>query len=295
MVQSSSRAITPYTPFSGHRVDLGPEAATPEPENPLLQYATGLPAQRPKLDSEGKPLVDEDTGEVLMDQIYYTGFFTEAGKDKALDEAMRLVKAADVSITHGNGDIKKHWAMPKPSVFLCAAGIATARNTGGKLGMVHVWRTKKNSKRGESVLYAQVMIKQLLPHYSKPFVFTVKSTQTTDALKAMTRQYKVLQRVHEIMQRTGNDMELPLWAYSLPLAASKAQETRGQEGSQRAIYPLISLVPDEITDAYLQRHEVPLEYVDMLKEATTHSIEWATSLTERITNGVEPHEPWQQE
>ena len=287
--------VVKYIPFGGNKVNLGPEAMTPEPEYPLLQYATGLPAQRPKLDSEGKALIDEDTGEVLMDQIYYTGFFTEVGKDKVLDDTMTQGGAPSVLITHGGGEVKRHWALMKPAVFLCANGIATARNTGGQMGMVHVWRTKRNSTASESVLYVQMIVRQLLPHYTKPFVFTVKSTQTTDALKAMTKQYKVLRRAHEALQRNGGDMDLPLWAYSLPLAASKQQEMRTGAKGQKAIYPMISLTPDEIPDAYLQRHEIPLEYVDLLKAATEKAVEWATALTERIASGVEPHEPWQQE
>lgn len=55
-------------------MDLGEDAMVPAPEYPLLQYATGLPAQRPKLDAQGSPQYDGETGEALMDNLYYAGF-----------------------------------------------------------------------------------------------------------------------------------------------------------------------------------------------------------------------------
>jgi hypothetical protein len=57
---------------------------------------------------------------------------------------------------------------------------------------------------------------------------------------------------------------------------------------------MISGIPEEITPAYLQRHEVSLEYIDHFRKITENTVEWATGLTQRIASGAEPHEPWQQ-
>jgi hypothetical protein len=283
-----------YVPFGGADVILGDEATTPTPEYPLLQYATGLPAQRPKLNSEGRQEYDEDTGEALMDNLYYAGFFTACDKDKELDAAMQKRGMPWIDIVHGNGEVVRHWMIERPLLFLLAMGIPSNATSNGSYGMVYQWRAKRNSTKSETVLYAQVIIRQLLPDYQKPFVFTMKSTQTADALNAMRKQYKVLARAHDEMRRLGKDIALPLWAYSILFGASKKQEQRGQEGASKTIFPMLCGVPDEITPAYLQKHEVPLEYVDHLREATLHAVEWSQALSERIASGVETQEPWKQ-
>lgn len=292
---NANKDVSVYVPFGGADVVLGEGAVVPASENPLLQYATGLPAQRPKLDAQGNPVIDEDTGEILMDNLYYAGFFAACDKDKELDAAMRAHNIPWLNIAHGSGEVVKHWAIEKPALFLIAKGVPNNANGEGKLGMVYMWRQKRNSTKNETVLYVQVIIRQLLPDYTKPFVFTVKSTQTNDALNAMRRQYKVLGKAREELQRHGRDMALPLWAYSALFGASKKQDQRGGgEGPSRMIFPMISGIPDEITAAYLQRHEVPLEFVDHFRECTENAVEWAQGLTQRIASGVESHEPWKQ-
>jgi hypothetical protein len=291
----SSNSKDTYVPFGGANVELGEDAMVPAPEYPLLQYATGLPAQRPKLDAQGHQEYDEDSGEALMDNLYYAGFFTACDKDKELDAAMQKRGMPWIDIVHGNGEVVRHWMIEKPALFLMAKGIPSNGTSLGKYGMVYMWRAKRNSTKSETILYAQVIIRQLLPDYSKPFVFTMKSTQTADALSAMRRQYKVLARAHEELRRADRDMALPLWSYSALFGASKKQEQRGQEGASKTIFPMISGIPDEIAPTYLQRHEVPLDYIEHFREVTEHTIEWATSLTQRIASGAEPpHEPWQQ-
>lgn len=290
-INTSNKAAV-YVPFGGVQVDLGEEATVPASEYPLLQYATGLPAQRPKLDAQGSPQIDEETGEALMDNLYYAGFFTACSKDKDVDEAMQKHHIPWIDIVHGNGEVVRHWMLDRPALFIMAKGIPTNATSQGQYGMVYMWRQKRNSTKSETVLYVQVIIRQLLPDYDKPFVFTMKSTQTVDALNAMRRQYKVLAKVHEELRRAGRDMALPLWSYSALFGASKKQEQRGQEGASKTIFPMISGIPDEVTLAYLQRHEVPLEYADHFREVTDHAVEWATALTQRITAGVESQEPW---
>ncbi len=292
--QSQEKGIVPYVPFGGKRVDLGGEAVTPAPEHPLLQYATGLPAQRPKMDAQGFALYDEN-GEPEVENLFYAGFFTEHGKDKDLDKAMSDARAPLISIIHGSGEVVQHWGIAKPVVYLIANGVPTNSGTGGKLGMVYLWRQKQNNpSTRESVLYAQLVLKALLPFgFSKPFIFTVKSTQTTDALTAFSKQYKVLQRVHQELQRYNADMDLSLGPDSLPLGPARKPEVRGSGATAKNIVPLISLIPDELPLTYLQRHEVPLEYVEVLRPLTQASIEWAMSLSARIESGAEPHEAWQ--
>src|SRR5215467_9903597 len=113
---SNSKDLNTYVPFGGVDVNLGKEAVMPAPEYPLLQYATGLPAQRPKLDGEGRGMYDEDTGEALYDSLYYAGFFTACKKDKALDDAMRAKGAKWIDIIHGSGEVVKHWAIEKTAL-----------------------------------------------------------------------------------------------------------------------------------------------------------------------------------
>jgi hypothetical protein len=290
----SSNSKDTYVPFGGANVELGEDAMVPAPEYPLLQYATGLPAQRPKLDAQGRQEYDEDSGEALMDNLYYAGFFTACDKDKELDAAMQKRGMPWIDIVHGNGEVVRHWMIEKPALFLMAKGIPSNATSLGKYGMVYMWRAKRNSTKSETILYAQVIIRQLLPDYTKPFVFTMKSTQTADALGAMRRQYKVLAKAHEELRRADRDMALPLWSYSALFGASKKQEQRGQEGASKTIFPMISGIPDEVTLVYLQRHEVPLDYVEHFREVTEHSMEWAISLTQRIAAGVETQEPWKQ-
>src|ERR1700744_2305681 len=112
-----------YVPFGGLNADRGEDAVAPPPEYPLLQYATGLPAQRPRLDAQGYQEYDEDTGEALMDNLYYAGFFTACDKDKALDEAMRAKGMPWIDIVHGSGEVVRHWMIEKPALFLMAKGI----------------------------------------------------------------------------------------------------------------------------------------------------------------------------
>ena len=291
---NTSKEVTEYIPFGGEIVDLGEEAITPSAsEYPLLQYAIGLSAQKPKLDSAGNQLYDEDTGEALMENLLYAGFFTDHGKDKELDAAMEASDIPWLNIIHGNGEVVKHWVFEKPILFLMAKGIPMNANSNGQYGVTYMWRQKRNSTKSETVLYAQVVIRQLLPHYVKPFVFTVKSTQTNDALNAMRRQYGVLRKVGDELRRQNRKIALPLWAYSFVLCPSKNPDQRGSGETSKTIFPIVSAIPDDPSAVYLQRHEVPLEFSDLFKEFTVKAVDWSTSLTERIASGVEPQEAWQ--
>jgi hypothetical protein len=294
-VINENKEIARYIPFGGVKVDLGEEAVVPAPEYPMLQYATGLPAQKPRLDANGRRTIDEETGEALCDNLYYAGFFTACGKDKDVDAAMEQCGMSWIEICHGNGEVVRHWMIEKPMLFIMAKGIPSNANSNGQYGVVYMWRQKRNSTKSETVLYVQVVIRQLLPYYTKPFVFTMKSTQTADALAAMRRQYKVLSKAREELQRANRKMALPLWAYSAVFGASKKQDVRGGEGASKMIFPMISGIPDEISAMYLQRHEVPLEFADHFRKVEDNTVEWATGLTQRIASGAEPQEPWQQQ
>lgn len=291
---TNNKAVQFYVPFGGQAVDLGKEAVTPAPEYALLQYATGLPAQRPKLDDRGHQVIDEDTGEVAWDNLYYAGFFTACGKDKELDDAMRKHGIPWIEISHGSGEVVKHWILERPVLFLMADGIPSIATTNGKFGVVYQWRTKRNSTKSETVLYAQVIIRQLLPDYDKPFVFTVKSTQTADALVAMRKQYKVIASAHDVLRGAGCDMALPLWSYSAVFGASKKQESRGGGANSKMIFPMLCGIPDAIPVSYLQKHEVPVECIEHFRECTEKAIQWAQALSQRITSGIESQEPWKQ-
>src|SRR5581483_11290880 len=227
---NTSKDISVYVPFGGESVDLGEEAMVPAPEYLSLQYAIGLPAQRPKLDGNGHEVYDEDTGEQVVENLYYAGFFTQCGVDKNLDEAMKKNGIPWIDIVHGNGEVVRHWMIDKPSVFLMAKSIPSNANSNGQYGIVYQWRQKRNSTKSETVFYAQVIIRNLLPDYQKPFVLTVKSTQTGDILNAIRKQYKVLAKARELIRQTGRDIALPLWTYSFMLGASKKQVQRGEEG-----------------------------------------------------------------
>ena len=283
-----------YVPFGGQRVNLGNEAVTPAPEYPLLQYATGLPAQRPKLDEKGQHVIDEDTGEVAWDSLYYAGFFTACDKDKELDAAMRKRGMPWIEISHGSGEVVKHWMIERPALFLIADGVPSNANSNGKYGIAYQWRQKRNSPKSETVLYAQVIIRQLLPDYEKPFVFTVKSTQTADALNAMRKQYKVLATAHDVLRNAGSDMALPLWSYSAIFGASKKPEQRGQGANSKSIFPMLCGIPQEVPVSYLQKHEVPAEHIEHFRECTEKAVEWAQALSLRIASDVETQEPWKQ-
>jgi hypothetical protein len=182
----------------------------------------------------------------------------------------------------------------KTTLFIMATGIPTNANSNGKYGMVYQWRQKRNSVKNETVLYAQIILRSLLPDYIKPFVFTMKSTQTSDALNAMRRQYRVLNAAHEALRAHGKDIELPLWSYSVMFGPSSKKEQRGSGENSRTIFPMISGIPDEIKAQYLQRHEVPLEYIDHFRDCTDKAIEWAQALSQRIAAGIESQEPWKQ-
>jgi hypothetical protein len=286
----TEQAAAVYVPFGGNRVDLGEEAQSPV-ENPLLQYAIGLPATRPKVDAQGYALYDEETGEELVDNINYSGFFTAVGVDKDLDQAMTQLEVPTITIQHRGGP-QRHWMLAKVTCFLLAKGIPSNGSSEGRYGLVYQWSKGDAQRRGGTVFYAQVMLRPLLPHYTKPFVFCMRSTQTGDALSAFSRQYRVLNRAHEELQKHGLDMPLPLYAYSLTLKASNKQDIRGQGpvDKRKPIYPMIAIVPDVPDNEYLRRQEMPLEYTDLLREATDNAVEWAKALSGRIASGSEGHE-----
>jgi hypothetical protein len=292
IIPATNNSVDTYVPFGGEDVTLGEDAMAPAPEYPLLQYATGLPAQRPKVDAEGYQLYDEETGEALMDNLYYAGFFTQVGVDKALDDAMTLHKVPWLDIAHGGGEVVRHWMIEKPLLFLMAKGIPSNGNSKGEYGIAYLWRQKRNSTKRETVFYAQVVIRQLLPEYSKPFVMTCKSTQTDDALVALKRQYRVLAKAREAMRKAGKELAMPLWTYSFFLGAAKKQDVRGSGADSKPIFPMISGIPDDAPGAYLQKHEVPIELADHFRGLTEKAVEWAKALTERIASGAETHEPW---
>lgn len=293
----AEKTVSNYVPFGGQAVDLGEEASVPVPEFPMIQYATGLKAQRVKKDRDGYDDINPVTGVVKMENIAFAGFFTEIGKDPELDEVMRAKDIPCVYILHGGGEVKKHWALEEASVFLVAKGLPGNSREEGQSGVVFTWRKKdkgKDENVKESVISVQVLIRDLLPLYAKPFVLTMKSTQSTDLHKAMTYQYKVLRRAHEELQRVHRDMALPLWAYSLPMGPSGNPESRGGGEKKSVIIPLVALVPKEVTTEYLYRNEIPEDYIEILREAAEGSVGWAMASHQRIINNDESTEPWAQ-
>lgn len=265
----SNKELTPYIPFGGADVTLGDDPIKAVPEYPLLQYAIGLSARIPIKDADGYDTYDED-GEQAFDDITYKGFFTQAGLDKELDAVMEKNKVPYLYITHQGGETLCHWAIAKPVVFLLAKGIPSRANAGGECGMAYTWPAG-----GKSALNALVMIRQLLPDFMRPFIFTIHSTQTSDALAAFRRQARVLQKAHEELIRVGRDMSLPLWSYAMLLGPSKQQQLRGKENNKKAIYPMLSGIPEAIDTEYLRRYEMPLEYADLLREYADKSVAWA--------------------
>lgn len=275
---NSSKDLTPYIPFRGERVHLGDDPLKPRALYPLLQYAIGLLARTPVKDEDGCDTYDED-GQVFND-ILYKGFFTEADLDEELDETMGNHKVPYLFITHQSGETLRHWALPRPAVFLLARGIPARPNGGGECGIIYTWPAG-----GKSALNALVMIRQLLPDWTRPFIFTIHSTQTTDALSIFRRQGNVLQKAHEELRRMGRDIPLPLWSYDISLGPSKQQELRGKGEDKKAIYPMLSTIPDAPDTAYLQKHEMPLEYADLFREYAEKSVAWAT---EKIQSAHSP-------
>jgi hypothetical protein len=286
-INNASKDIVEYVPFGGENVVLGDEVLEPDCKV-SLQYATGLNAHRPKLDKEGYQVYDED-GKPEIDEFKYKGFFVQVGKDKELDAVMQARGVPRLFITHGKGDVVEHWEVSKPTVFLIAKGIPSNPNSNGEYGIAYV----RTDNIGHTEVRAQVIIRQLLPEYTKPLVISFKSTQSRDCLNAIRKQYKVLAHVRQLLQKTGREMALPLWSYSMTLGPSKVTDKRGQGTDVAIIYPVASGVPDEITPAYLKNHEVLLEFADPFNELTLNTVEWARELTQRLAVSDDPQEPRQ--
>jgi hypothetical protein len=122
----------------------------------------------------------------------------------------------------------------------------------------------------------------------------MKSTQTADALGAMRKQYRVLNAAHEALHHHGRDIALPLWSYSAMFGPSMKQEQRGQEGFSKTIFPMVSGIPNDISQQYLKRHEVSIEYIEHFRRITEKAVEWAQELFQRIAGEIEIYESWKQ-
>lgn len=279
--QTVAQASSTYVPFGGRRM-IGHEAARPRPEFVTLSWCSGRPAQRP-LVADGKIVVDDLTGEVLMENFFYAGFFCDVGEDEDLDEALSAVHTPKVAISHQEG-YGEHWMLQRCALYLLAEGLqskAAMRGTLDRLGVAYGWRTNK-AGRDESYLYVQVLPRQVLPHYQKPLVLAIKGTQTEDALKLFSCQFETLKFAHGALAAQNLDMDLPLWAYALPAGPAKKQVSRGQAGRSSDIFPVVALTPEQLSIDYLTKYEAPAEYLDRLYELSAQSVAWSTDLVTRI-------------
>lgn len=286
-VVPSSTAVGTYIPFGG-RKDIGQEAARPRPEHITLSWACGLKAQRPSV-KDGKQVIDEISGEVVMENVLYAGFFCDIGEDEDLDAAMEAVNTPKITISHQEGPAE-HWALQRCALYLLAEGLqskTTMKNSTLRMGVAYGWRTNK-AGREESYFYAQVLPRQLLPYYQKPMILSIKGTQTEDALKLFYKQFEVLAFAHEVLRSQGADMALPLWAYALPAGPAKKTVSRGQTGKTSDIFPMVPLVAAQLTTEHLKQFEAPVEYLDILFELSAQSVAWSTDLATRIAAESDP-------
>jgi hypothetical protein len=283
---TASTTISTYVPFGG-KLAIGREAARPRPEYVTLSWCSGRPAQRP-LVHDGTVVVDELTGEVSMENFYYSGFFCDTGEDEELDAALEAVNTPKISISHQEG-YAEHWMLQRCALYLLADGLQSKtamRNTTDRLGVAYGWRTNK-AGRTESYLYGHVLPRQILGRYGRPLVLAIKGTQTEDVLKLFYRQFDVLKLAHEVLRAQGTDMELPLWSYAMPAGPAKKQVSRGQTGRSSDIFPIVALTPEQVSVDYLAKYEVPEEHLDLLHTLCMHSVAWSSDLVARIATEQE--------
>lgn len=280
-----------YIPFDDFEGELGNDPVHTGRIYPLLQYATGLDAQVPIRDSEGCVQYDEETYEELLEERKYRGFFTQCNLDEKVDKVCQQLNVPYLYITHQSGETLQHWALGTIGIYLLALGLPN-RYTQGEFGIISTWRKKRNGPGNETVYSAMVVIHELLPHFNRPFILTVTSTQTDDLTAAFSRQNDVLKRAHEVLKAVGRDRALPLWTFRIRLGAAKKQvkrESKTGKGNS-LIYPIVSGIPDagKIDRTYLQKYQMPVEYAGAFREYAEGSVEWATKLMVYIQRGLEP-------
>ncbi len=271
---------TVYEPFGG-RMDLGEEAERPVPEHVTLSWATGLDAQRMRM--------DEESGEEVPEDFKFKGFFFD-DEDQQLNEAARIAGLEKVAIFHeGDGAWRNHWILPRGALYIVTKGWQsrkTMEKTNERKGIAY-GRRYPRTKDGKlistqvkySYLFLQVVPEKLLrAGYEKPLILSLNKTQTDDAIALLTAQYKVLIAAHDYLKSIGKDRALPFWTYAIGAGPSKNKvERKGPKGSSW-IHVVVPVMPMQLDEQYFQTMEVPVQYIDLFKELAEASETWSTSV-----------------
>lgn len=273
IVQAESAST--YVPsFKG--TFLGRNPSRPRPDHVTLSWASGLQARR---------YVTNADGDIDAEEYTYAGLFCDIAEDPALDAACIAAKISKVGIMHPETGWVDHWAFPKVALHFLAEGVQSKgamRELHERLGLAYGWRYNQAKKQDESFFRLLVMPQVLLGLYDKPLVLSLNSLATDDGYNLLLRQLAVLDFAHSYLD--GDDQELPLWAYALPVGPAATRVARGQVGKRKEVYPIVALAA-ALNGAYLRRYEVKAGDIELLSRLSAQSVEWSTELTARIMAG----------
>lgn len=236
----------------------------PPVQDPLLQWATGLQTKERNL---------------------YAGWFVEKGKLQDLDEAMAEAGFNPVTIKHGSGSLVTHWAVPVANMFVVAEGVQSMgemKSTDERYGIAFGWRTLEGGRQ-QSVVRFRVFLKELLQvGYNEPLLVTAKSTLTGDLLKALTRQYDVLDAVdafRALDKKTA--LQPPFYACSIPIGAGE-DVVRGSSGASKEIAPPVANIPMPITRDYILSNWIKKDWAAQIEGMLNATIAWSIENSKMI-------------
>lgn len=278
---SGEKALVPYVPFKGEQ-NIGPGAEFPTPEFPTLSWCVGAMAE--------KCVTDEVSGEVTREEGYYKGFFFDCD-NKELNAVAHAAGLERRFIDHQDGP-KEHWILPKDVFYLMLRGwqsTSTMKKTTVRKGLAYGQRYQRDKKgrvdwdrSKRSYAYLQVFPRSLLA-YGKPFVICINSTQTDDLFNVLRAQYKVLQFARDYFDSIKLEMDLPFYAYGIPVIAPKNRVTRKGPRGSKDLFVMTPAVPDPLTTQYLEAMEMPLECRELFQQYADQSVAWSTDIVVDIT------------
>ncbi|WP_129674812.1 hypothetical protein [Candidatus Chloroploca sp. Khr17] len=189
----------------------------------------------------------------------YIGFHIEAGRDAALDEALRDAGISQCEIKHqrpGGAEVIKHWDFGEsielypitsgPVATTVAGSLAggNARETASS-GIGLRWANGERSK-----LAVRGFLRPLVKvGYLRLVQFSVRSRMTDELLKALLDHGRVCELADHLIDRTTHAEPVTFHEIALPLGPG--EETEWGKGDTATVIPVVSYHPPAVDQAYI--------------------------------------------
>jgi hypothetical protein len=205
--------------------------------------------------------------------VSHVGFYAEVGKDHEFDAAMEAAGISQMEIRHprqgGPAQVVKHWNLGEQIRLFPITSGPVAPTVAGSLSQRNIAATveagigirwgRAEGERSKLGIRGYLQVGGTL--YPRPVQISVRSRMTDELLEALIDHVRVCEQADNLVDRAKHPDVVQLYEMALPLGAGK--EEQWGKGETTTVFPLASLHPRDVDQAYLRSLWRPEAVVEM--------------------------------